>query len=170
MYPFVTTDPLPPQPIRLDLVTKWLRVGDRVDEDTILGLLLAACQWAENVCDRALFARTYTATIHPATAYPLRGMLPRNVAVTLPDSLSGPGLPYEGETTLTGSLLQFATLPTSAVHVSYRAGYETGEIPKDLETALLVFISGLYDSRGDGISERQTKSEVLLRPYKHYST
>lgn len=186
-----------PLPIDLDLIRDHVAV-DGSEFDTLLTAYLgAAIAWAEGQMHRTIYPRSHRWVLRdfPRTAsQEIR--LPRGKTVSVESityqdggtthTLAGPsGSPagtgwQEDLTGKSGGVLapvyggdwpnvdyDGAVAP---VAITFTAGYPTGEVPKDIEHALMFAIADMFDTRGSAdltvFGKNMSTRNALISPYK----
>lgn len=168
------------EPLDLDSVKNYLRVelDDEAEDSLIEGLIVAAREYAESFCERAIGKQTlrYSLDYFPAGEV----ILPRATPLVSVTSVA-----YYSDvwamTTLDASTYELDTnhvpgrlllaedevwpatrLGQNAVSVTYVAGSLT--VPQPVRQAMLVWITHRYDNRAGG--DVPEAVDCLLRPYK----
>ncbi|CCH54480.1 hypothetical protein BN8_03654 [Fibrisoma limi BUZ 3] len=163
-----TTEPMPANLILLETVSQWVNVDE--SDPSLARLVKSAALWAEGYCRQPLFRRTYVIELEGFEDGYLPGVNPEIVSITYIDG-DGQEQTLEERThykLLTTGLLRFwIDDRTKSVTITYQAGYEAGEVPEDIQDAMLLKIEHRFDNRADTIEERTTAAQKLLYPY-HY--
>lgn len=154
----VFSDESDTEPVTLQEAKDWCRI-DLTDDDTLITRLISgARKMCETYVNLSFITRTVTATIH--------------------NGLGNFTLPYGP---VVGDITSFTDADASVmadynlrtpygndIVVVYDAGYEDGELPEDLRTALLCQIAWMYQNRGDTklASGLSLETILILKPLR----
>lgn len=167
----------PNEPIDLEAAKLHLGVDYADDDAAIERAVVAARRWVEKYTGHILLKREMTKAFASFETVRLRETpldATADVTVSYRDA-------DDVETALTGfrlgslvrpaRLFSTATWPTvaevdDAVTVTFTAGYDPGEVPEDLQAAMLVLVAGMYDNR-EGFGENAERAaKSLCKEYR----
>ncbi|QHV99221.1 phage gp6-like head-tail connector protein [Spirosoma endbachense] len=152
----------------------WIRIDrDSVaDKGQAVSLVQAAMDWAESFCKQPLFARDYYGYGDDFCPAQLHSLNVQTVSAIhyqqdTADWVELPPTAYRWHET---GEIQFLPVAcqirgVTRIRVSYRAGYESTELPADILQVVRLLIGRWYDNRADDRKQWRSHAEWIMDKY-----
>lgn len=150
------------EPITLEEAKAWMKVDGTADDTLITELITQARELIENYLNRSLVATTITCDATPR--YELRP--PYGPVETITSVVDENGDPVEyywdGFVITFGSSTFSVTQGWTPIYTTTSYDTATEAIPSGLKLAMLETITYLYEFRGDGMDNKDTRISMFL--------